>query len=93
MDEIGPAMALAWCIGTMVCVVGLLYLYSAMSGEKEINISYSAGDGCLHCDDGMCTHCRERVRRSIARRDLLTHTKDCHYRETLGTGPCSCKEE
>ena len=93
-ETIGTEMAIILCIGTVLCIVMMIALYAALGGdETKLNIGYGKKHNCLHCDDGSCVHCTKRVARLIARRDLLSHKRDCHYRETLGGGPCTCKEE
>jgi hypothetical protein len=82
-------MELSLMLGTLFLTVVLILIYLMMGGKKEKYPQHDKQD-CLFCDDGTCVHCRERATSAIKYRYLLYHAKECHFRETLGKGPCDC---
>ena len=78
-ENIGPWMAAGWAFGSALIVLGLCWYYLVMTGNnKKLMDSEPVSKATL---------------KSIRKRDLAAHKADCHYRETLGSGPCSCGRE
>lgn len=78
-EHIGPWIAAIWAVGSGLVVLGLCWYYSVMTSDNNrLMDSEPVSKATL---------------KSIRKRDLAAHAADCHYRETLGAGPCSCGRE